>query len=70
MAAAGGFVEGLIGRRPSDEALRAWVQVYPEFLDAAFDEIRVRSGSIDGYLETVLGVDAGLRGRIHERLLG
>ena len=70
MAAAGGFVEGLIGRRPSDEALRAWVQVYPEFLDAAFDEIRTRSGSIDGYLETVLGVDAGLRDRIHERLLG
>jgi protein tyrosine/serine phosphatase len=69
MAQAGAFVEGLIGRRPSDEALRAWVQVYPEFLDAAFDEIRERSGSIDRYLETVLGVDAGLRERIHERLL-
>jgi protein tyrosine/serine phosphatase len=70
VAQAGGFVERVIGRRPSDEALRAWVQVYPEFLDAAFDEIRTRSGSMDRYLEEVLGVDAALRERIHERLLG
>src|SRR5204863_8011057 len=37
-AAAGAFVERLLGRRPSDEALLAWVRVYPEYLDAAFDE--------------------------------
>ena len=70
MAQAGGFVERLLGRRPSDAALRAWVQVYLEFLDAAFDEIRGRCGSVDGYLEAVLGVDAVLRERIHDRLLG
>jgi len=64
------FVDRLLGRRPSDAALRAWVQVYPEFLDAAFDEIRSRCGSVDGYLENVLGVDARLRGAIHERVLG
>ena len=69
VAQAGGFVERLVGRRPSDEALRAWVQVYPEFLDAAFDEIRGRCGSIDRYLEEVLGVDTALRERIHARLL-
>jgi len=69
VAQAGGFVERLVGRRPSDEALRAWVQVYPEFLDAAFDEIRSRCGSMDRYLEEVLGVDAALRERIHTRLL-
>ena len=64
------FVDRLLGRRPSDAALRAWVQVYPEFLDAAFDEIRGRCGSVDVYLETVLGVDAAARERIHERVLG
>jgi len=70
MALSGAFVEGLVGRRPSDDALRAWVQVYPEFLDAAFDEIRQRCGSMDRYLEDVLGVDAGLRERLQARVLG
>jgi len=70
MALSGAFVEGLVGRRPSDEALRAWVQVYPDFLEAAFDEIQTRCGSLDGYLEDVLGVDAASRDRIRARLLG
>jgi len=70
MAQAGAFVERVVGRRPSDAALRAWVQVYPEFLDAAFDEIRGRCGSVDRYLEEVLGVDAALRERLHARVLG
>lgn len=70
MAQAGAFVERLVGRRPSDAALRAWVQVYPEFLDAAFDEIRLRCGSMDRYLEDVLGVDPELRERLKARVLG
>ena len=70
MALSGAFVEGLLGRRPSDAALRAWVQVYPEFLDAAFDEIRQRCGSMDRYLEEVLGVDPALRERLEARVLG
>lgn len=64
------FVEQLTGRRPSDAALRAWVQVYPDFLEAAFDEIRERCGSVDLYLAEVLGVDAAMRERIHDQLLG
>lgn len=70
MALSGAFVERLLGRRPSDAALRAWVQVYPEFLDAAFDEIRERCGSMDRYFEDVLGVDAALRERLRARVLG
>ena len=70
MENAGAFVETLLGRRPTDDALRAWVQVYPAFLDAAFDEIRGRYGSVDVYLETVLDVDAALREAIHARVLG
>jgi len=69
VAQAGDSVERLLGRRPSDAALRAWVQVYPEFLDAAFAEIRDRCGSVDRYLEDVLGVDATLRERIQDQVV-
>ena len=45
-------------------------QVFPEYLDAAFAEIRARCGSMEAYLEAVLGVDEATRGRIHDRVLG
>lgn len=64
------FVERMTGRRPDDEAMRVASSVYPAFLDAAFDEIRIQHGSMDGYLTEVLGVDEALRGRIHEQVLG
>lgn len=70
VAQSAAFVERLTGRRPSDAALRAWVQVYPEFLEGAFDEICGRHGSVDRYLEAVLGVDTKLRDAIHARILG
>lgn len=70
IAQSGAFVERLTGRRPSDEALRAWVQVYPDFLEAAFDEIRDHCGSIDRYLAEVLGVDARRREAIQACVLG
>lgn len=70
VAQSGAFVERLTGRRPPDDALKAWVQVYPHFLDAAFDEIRDRCGTIDRYLCDVLGVDSTRRTAIHERILG
>jgi protein-tyrosine phosphatase len=69
MAHTAEFVERIAGRRPTDEALRVAVSVYPEFLEAFFDSVTERHGSVDGYLEAVLGVDAGLRDRIRERLL-
>ncbi|MBU1377716.1 MAG: tyrosine-protein phosphatase [Alphaproteobacteria bacterium] len=69
MAQSAAFVERVTGRRPSDEAMRVASSVYPAFLDSAFDEIRTRCGSIDGYLEDVLGMDAALRQRIEDRLL-
>jgi protein-tyrosine phosphatase len=64
------FVEGATGRPCSDEALRVAVSVFPEFLDAALDAIRAECGSVDGYLDQVVGLDAGLRARIHDRVLG
>lgn len=70
MRSNGDFVERMTGRRPSEEALRVSAQVFPEFLDAAFDEIRGRCGSIETYMATVLGLDVATRGRIHDRVLG
>ena len=37
-------------------------------MDAAIAAITARHGSIDGYLEQALGIDAALRDRIVERL--
>ena len=70
MAASRAFVERIAGRSCSDEALRVAVQVFPEYLDSTFGSIRDRCGTIEGYLETVLGLDSALRTRIHERVLG
>lgn len=64
------FVESICGRRPTDEASRVAVSVYPAFLDAFFASIVERCGSVDAYLEGVLGVDQALTARIHERILG
>jgi protein-tyrosine phosphatase len=70
MAHTGAFVENVTGRRPTDEALRVAVSAFPKFLGTFFESIREAHGSIDAYLETVLGVDERLRGRIRERILG
>lgn len=67
---AGDFIELETGRRPNDEALRVLAQVFPEFLDTAFQAIRDAHGTVDAYLEEVLGADAALRERIHDRVLG
>jgi len=70
MAHTAEFVERITGRRPADEALRVAVSAFPEFLDAFFESVREAHGSVDAYLEAVLGVDAQLRARIRERILG
>lgn len=66
----GDFVEKVTGRRPTDEALRVAVQAFPAYLDAFFDSIRERCGSIEDYLSQVLGLDEALKRRIHDQLLG
>ena len=63
-------MEREFGRRPSDEAVRAFLAVHPAWLEAAFDEIERRSGGADAYLEQVLGVDASTRERVRGRICG
>jgi len=65
----GGFLERLTGKRPTEEALRIAVGVHADYLQRAFQVIEARDGSLDGYLEKTLGIDAALRERLQDRLL-
>ena len=70
MAQAADFVERMTGRRPDEATMRVAVQVFPAYLNHFLTTVRADYGSVDGYLETVLGVDERQRERIRERLLG
>lgn len=61
-------LKGFTGREASHDAVVAFMGVEPAYLDAAIASIMERHGSMDGYLEQALGVDAALRDRIAERL--
>jgi len=61
-------IEALSGQKPSYDAVVAFMGVEPGFLQAAFDAIHDCYGSVDDYLEQVIGIDAELRARIVERL--
>ncbi|MDR2857349.1 MAG: tyrosine-protein phosphatase [Novosphingobium sp.] len=52
-----------------EAAARALGGVNAEYLAAGFAAIRDSHGSVDGYLEQVLGVDAAARARIREALI-
>lgn len=61
-------IEAMSGRKPSEDAVVAFMGVEPVYLEAAFAAIDLRHGSIDNYLHQVIGVDEVLRLRIIERL--
>jgi protein tyrosine/serine phosphatase len=65
----GPWIRELTGLTLSDAALRQAVSVHEAFLDQAFSTIDANHGSVDRYLEDVLGVDAELRGQIEARIL-
>ena len=58
----------LTGRVASEAAVVAFLGVEAAYLDAAFAAIEARCGSVDGYLDQALGIDAALRARIATRL--
>lgn len=65
----GPYIERLTGHVVTEDALRVAVSVHESYLDAAFEEIAVSHGSLDGYLEQVLGVDVAARERIHAHIM-
>jgi protein tyrosine/serine phosphatase len=57
------------GKVVADEALRTAVSVHPSYLETAFKVIEREFGSLDGYMQRGLGVDAALRERVLVRIL-
>ena len=57
------------GKTASDDALMVAMRVEAEYLDMAFNVMCEAHGSLDGYLDQVLGLDGELRARLHDRLL-
>jgi protein tyrosine/serine phosphatase len=66
----GPWIHDLTGRVVEEDALKVAVSVNEAYLDAAFARIVEESGSVDAYLEQVLGVDKALRAKIETRILG
>ncbi len=62
-------VKETTGRTASDAALMTAMRVEAEYLDMAFAVMTEAHGSLDGYLDEVLGLDGALREHIHDRLL-
>jgi protein-tyrosine phosphatase len=57
------------GQPVDDEVVLYALSADPAFLDASFAAIDETYGSVDRYLEQALGVDAGLRAQIEQRIL-
>ena len=57
------------GRDISPDLIRQMLRVEAAYLDAAFEAITDRHGSVDAYLEEALGVTPDLRGALKDRYL-
>lgn len=62
-------MEATYGRPISDEALMGLLSVRPDFIRRCWAALKERTGSVDAYLTTVLGIDDAKRDRIRERFL-
>ena len=63
------FIQEELGRAPTLEALRVAMGVEAAWLEAAFASAIEKCGSVEGYLEKGLGVNAAKREAIEARLL-
>lgn len=63
-------MEAGLGRKLDPEALRPMLGVSADYLRGALEEIETRAGSVDAYVEGVLGVGAAERAALRERLVG
>lgn len=63
------MMEEFTGRRPTEEAIRTALGVEARYLETAFEAIKAGSGSLDAYLDRVLGVDDKARAAIEDRIV-
>ena len=62
-------VEEMTGRRPTQDAVITALGVEAHYLETAFAAIHEQHGTLDAYLQDVLGVDAARRAAIVHRIL-
>lgn len=62
-------IEKHAGRRPSDDAVVAFLGVEAAYLDTAFAAAEARYGSLEAYADQALGLDDAARVRMVERLV-
>ncbi|MGN9804062.1 tyrosine-protein phosphatase [Micromonospora sp. L32] len=65
------LLEAMVGRQPAldPETVRPVLEVRPEYLDAAYEEVRRVHGSFDAYLRDGLGVTDEVRDALRDNLL-
>ena len=51
------------------DGLIALIEVRPEYIQAAFDEIKRKYGSFDAYLEKGIGITPDMRKRLQAQML-
>lgn len=62
-------IERFAGRRPSEDAVVAFLGVEAAYLDTAFAAVEARHGGLEAYAARALGVDEAARSRMVERLV-
>jgi len=62
-------IAGITGRRPDEAAMRAAMGVEARYLAAAFAVIKAEHGSLDGYLEQAVGIDAATREQVRAHIM-
>jgi protein-tyrosine phosphatase len=62
-------IADLAGRTPTEDAARMAMGVEAQYLETAFASMKATSGSLDAYLEQVLGVDTTTRAAIESHIL-
>ena len=62
-------IEARLGRKLDEEAIRALLEVHPDYLARFRATAAEMNGSLDGWLEEVIGVDDDLRDRLRTRFV-
>lgn len=62
-------IEERLGRKLDEDAIRALLEVHPDYLETWRQEVDSEYGSLDSFLETTLGVDDAMRERLRARFV-
>jgi len=62
-------IDGFVAAGGEEEIPRSALGVRREYLEAAFDEMETRHGTIEGYFSEALGIDAAQQGALQDLYL-